>query len=117
MKSEEHLKSQYQISFVPTFILKMKSIQRKKIDLTIYLGNDATSDIGVLIEAKSLVINLSSRQLNNSIKGFKKYYCITFGERVDYKNNNIKHLIITMDLNGSSLMQVISIIYFIKTVN
>ena len=67
-ESEEHLKSPISKFLSSTFYSENEINTKEKIDLAIYLGNDATSDIGVLIEAKSLVINLSSRQLNNSIK-------------------------------------------------
>ena len=95
-ESEEHLKSPISKFLSSTFYSENEINTKEKIDLAIYLGNDATSDIGVLIEAKK-PSNKSEfptvKQLNK--KGFQEILLYYLRERVDYKNNNIKHLIIT----------------------
>ncbi|MDV3600060.1 restriction endonuclease [Elizabethkingia anophelis] len=95
-ESEEHLKSPISKFLSSTFYSENEINTKEKIDLAIYLGNYATSDIGVLIEAKK-PSNKSEfptvKQLNK--KGFQEILLYYLRERVDYKNNNIKHLIIT----------------------
>ncbi|WP_090347009.1 type IIG restriction enzyme/methyltransferase [Elizabethkingia miricola] len=95
-ESEEHLKSPISKFLSSTFYSENEINTKEKIDLAIYLGNDATSDIGVLIEAKKPSNKFefpTVKQLNK--KGFQEMLLYYLRERVDYKNNNIKHLIIT----------------------
>ncbi|WP_294331545.1 Eco57I restriction-modification methylase domain-containing protein, partial [uncultured Chryseobacterium sp.] len=95
-ESEEHLKSPIKKLLNSTFYRDNEINTKERIDLAVYLGNDATSDVGIIIEAKKpsnksefpTVINLNKKALQEMLL----YY---LRERVDHKNNNIKHLIIT----------------------
>ncbi|EFK33527.1 Type IIS restriction enzyme Eco57I [Chryseobacterium gleum] len=95
-ESEEHLKSPISRFLSSTFYSENEINTKERIDLAIYLGKDATSDVGVLIEAKkpsNRVEFPTEKQLNK--KAFQEMLLYYLRERVDYKNNNIKHLIIT----------------------
>ncbi|STF08878.1 DUF7149 domain-containing protein [Elizabethkingia anophelis] len=95
-ESEEHLKSPISKFLSSTFYSENEINTKEKIDLAIYLGNDATSDIGVLIEAKKPSNKSEFPTVKQLIKkGFQEILLYYLRERVDYKNNNIKHLIIT----------------------
>ena len=95
-ESEEHLKSPIKRFFEQTFYSKYEINTKDRIDLAIYLGKDATSNVGVIIEAK----RLSNRSefptpANLNKKALQELLHYYLRERVDLKNNNIKHLIIT----------------------
>ncbi|WP_312322466.1 DNA methyltransferase, partial [Soonwooa sp.] len=98
-ESEEHLKSPIRKFLSSTFYAKNEINTKDKIDLAIYLGEDSTFDVGVLIEAKRpsnkaefpTVQNLNKKALQELLL----YY---LRERIDNKNNNIKHLVITNGL-------------------
>ncbi|WP_312296510.1 Eco57I restriction-modification methylase domain-containing protein [Chryseobacterium sp.] len=95
-ESEEHLKSPISRFLSSTFYSENEINTKERIDLAIYLGKDATSDVGVLIEAKKPSNRAefpTEKQLNK--KAFQEMLLYYLRERVDYKNNNIKHLIIT----------------------
>ncbi|RKE82490.1 Eco57I restriction-modification methylase domain-containing protein [Chryseobacterium sp. AG363] len=95
-ESEEHLKSPISKFLSSTFYSENEINTKERIDLAIYLGKDATSDVGVLIEAKKPSNRAefpTEKQLNK--KAFQEMLLYYLRERVDYKNNNIKHLIIT----------------------
>ncbi|SIS56715.1 Type II restriction/modification system, DNA methylase subunit YeeA [Chryseobacterium ureilyticum] len=95
-ESEEHLKSPISKFLSSTFYSENEINTKERIDLAIYLGKDATSDVGVLIEAKKPSNRTefpTEKQLNK--KAFQEMLLYYLRERVDYKNNNIKHLIIT----------------------
>ena len=90
-ESEEHLKSPIRKFLSSTFYAKNEINTKDKIDLAIYLGEDSTFDVGVLIEAKRpsnktefpTVQNLNKKALQELLL----YY---LRERIDNKNNNIK---------------------------
>lgn len=69
---------------------------KERIDLAIYSGKDANSPISVLIEVKRPSNTnefLSSKNINK--KALHELLLYYLKERVDKKNNNIKHLIAT----------------------
>jgi len=95
-ESEEHIKAHLK-SFLETTFYKENYINTKdRIDLAIYLGKNAKSNIGVLMEAKRLSNRAefpSPENLNKkAIQELLLYY---LRERIDHKNNNIKQLIAT----------------------
>ncbi len=95
-ESEEHLKSPIKRLLEDTFYSKHEINTKERIDLAIYLGKDVTTNVGVIIEAKRpsnraefpITTNLNKKALQELLL----YY---LRERIDLKNNNIKHLIIT----------------------
>uniref|UniRef100_UPI002589F923 type IIG restriction enzyme/methyltransferase n=1 Tax=uncultured Chryseobacterium sp. TaxID=259322 RepID=UPI002589F923 len=95
-ESEEHLKSPIKKFLSSTFYKDNEINTKDRIDLAVYLDKDANSDVGIIIEAKK-PSNKSEfptiTQLNK--KGFQEILLYYLRERVDHKNNNIKHLIIT----------------------
>jgi adenine-specific DNA-methyltransferase len=95
-ESEEHLKSPIKRFLETTFYSENEINTKERIDLAIYLGKDATSDVGVVIEAKrpsNKAEFLSIKNLNK--KALHELLLYYLRERVDYKNNNIKQLVIT----------------------
>jgi len=95
-ESEEHLKDPIKQFFKSTFYSKNQINTKGKIDLAIYLGETINSDVGVIIEAKKLSNKnefISTNNLNK--KALQEILLYYLRERVDNKNNNIKHLIIT----------------------
>ena len=95
-ESEEHLKSPIKRFLETTFYPENEINTKEKIDLAIYLGKDATSDVGVVIEAKRPSNKgefISTKSLNK--KALQELLLYYLRERVDYKNNNIKQLVIT----------------------
>ncbi len=98
-ESEEHLKSPIKRFLEQTFYSKYEINTKERIDLAIYLGDDATSNVGVIIEAKRISNKSefpSPENLNK--KAFHELLHYYLRERIDLKNNNIKHLIITNGL-------------------
>jgi len=95
-ESEEHLKSPITKFLSSTFYKDNEINTRERIDLAIYLGKDASSDVGVLLEAKK-PSNKSEfpKKDNLNCKAFQELLLYYLKERIDYKNNNIKHLVIT----------------------
>jgi len=95
-ESEEHLKGPIKTFLSSTFYGEHEINTRERIDLAIYLGKDATSDVGVLLEAKK-PSNKSEFPKNGKLncKAFQELLLYYLKERIDYKNNNIKHLVIT----------------------
>ncbi|TXF77784.1 Eco57I restriction-modification methylase domain-containing protein [Chryseobacterium sp.] len=95
-ESEEHLKSPIRKFLSSTFYSENEINTRERIDLAVYLGKDASSDVGIIIEAKK-PSNKSEFPTVNKLnsKAFQEILLYYLRERVDYKNNNIKHLIIT----------------------
>ncbi|WP_157970224.1 type IIG restriction enzyme/methyltransferase, partial [Albibacterium indicum] len=95
-ESEEHLKSPIKRFFENTFYSKNEINTKERIDLAIYLGKDASSNVGVALEAKRPSNKsefISPTALNK--KALQELLLYYLRERVDYKNNNIKHLIVT----------------------
>ena len=95
-ESEEHLKGPIKTFLSSTFYGDHEINTRERIDLAIYLGKDATSDVCVLLEAKK-PSNKSEFPKNGQLncKAFQELLLYYLKERIDYKNNNIKHLVIT----------------------
>ena len=95
-ESEEHLKGPIKTFLSSTFYGDHEINTRERIDLAIYLGKDATSDVGLLLEAKK-PSNKSEFPKNGQLncKAFQELLLYYLKERIDYKNNNIKHLVIT----------------------
>ena len=95
-ESEEHLKEPIKRFFQNTFYQKNLINTKDRIDLAIYLDETAKSDIGVLIEAKrpsNKAEFISEKNLNK--KALHELLLYYLRERIDHKNNNIKHLIVT----------------------
>lgn len=95
-ESEEHLKEPIKIFLKNTFYKDNLINTKDKIDLAIYLGKKADSNVGVLIEAKKPSNKsefLSNSNLNK--KALHELLLYYLRERVDGNNNNIKHLIAT----------------------
>lgn len=95
-ESEEHIKSHFKDFFTNTFYKENYINTKERIDLAIYLDNTAKSDIGVIIEAKkpsNKAEFISENNLNK--KALQELLLYYLRERLDGKNNNIKHLIAT----------------------
>ena len=95
-ESEEHIKSHFKDFFTNTFYKDNYINTKERIDLAIYLDNTAKSDIGVIIEAKkpsNKAEFISENNLNK--KALQELLLYYLRERLDGKNNNIKHLITT----------------------
>ncbi|MGK6352233.1 type IIG restriction enzyme/methyltransferase [Parapedobacter sp. DT-150] len=95
-ESEEHLKSPIKRFLEDTFYGKHEINTKGRIDLAIYLGKDANTDAGVVIEAKRPSNRAEFPTPNNlNRKGLQELLLYYLRERINLKNNNIKHLIIT----------------------
>jgi adenine-specific DNA-methyltransferase len=95
-ESEEHLKSPIKRFLESTFYSENEINTKERIDLAIYLGKDATSDVGVILEAKRPSNKsefISPKNINK--KALQELLLYYLKERVDYKNNNIKQLVVT----------------------
>ncbi len=95
-ESEEHIKSHFKDFFSATFYKDNYINTKDRIDLAIYLSKTAKSDVGVIIEAKkpsNKAEFLTEQNLNR--KALQELLLYYLRERVDNKNNNIKHLIAT----------------------
>lgn len=95
-ESEEHIKSHFKDFFSNTFYRENYINTKERIDLAIYLDNSANSEIGVIIEAKkpsNKAEFLSENNLNK--KALQELLLYYLRERLDGKNNNVKHLIAT----------------------
>ena len=95
-ESEEHIKEPIKRFFQNTFYQKNLINTKDRIDLAIYLDETAKSDIGVIIEAKrpsNKVEFISETNLNK--KALQELLLYYLRERIDHKNNNIKHLVVT----------------------
>ncbi len=95
-ESEEHIKSHFTKFFSSTFYSDNYINTKERIDLAIYTGGSAKSDIGVIIEAKK-PSNKSEflTETNLNRKALQELLLYYLRERVDNKNNNIKHLVTT----------------------
>ncbi|RXJ49571.1 type IIG restriction enzyme/methyltransferase [Gelidibacter gilvus] len=95
-ESEEHIKSHFKDFFTSTFYQNNYINTKGRIDLAIYLDNTASSDVGVIIEAKkpsNKAEFLTEQNLNR--KALQELLLYYLRERIDNNNNNIKHLIAT----------------------
>ncbi|MFH6967256.1 Eco57I restriction-modification methylase domain-containing protein [Flavobacterium sp. FlaQc-28] len=95
-ESEEHIKSHFKDFFLNTFYKDNYINTKERIDLAIYLDSTAKSDIGVIIEAKkpsNKVEFITENNLNK--KALQELLLYYLRERLDRKNNNLKHLIAT----------------------
>lgn len=95
-ESEEHIKSHFIQFFKNTFYSENYINTKERIDLAIYTGKNAKSDISVIIEAKKPSNKsefLSDDNLNR--KALQELLLYYLRERLDNENNNIKHLIAT----------------------
>uniref|UniRef100_UPI002FD8E7A7 type IIG restriction enzyme/methyltransferase n=1 Tax=Chishuiella changwenlii TaxID=1434701 RepID=UPI002FD8E7A7 len=98
-ESEEHLKEPIKRFFQNTFYKTNLINTKDRIDLAIYLDDTAKSDVGVIIEAKrpsNKTEFISENNLNK--KALHELLLYYLRERIDNKNNNIKHLIVTNGL-------------------
>lgn len=95
-ESEEHIKEPIR-NFLKNSFYKDNLINtRENIDLAIYLGKKADSNVGVLIETKKPSNRTEFPSLKNiNKKALHELLLYYLKERVDGKNNNIKHLIAT----------------------
>ena len=95
-ESEEHIKSHLQSFFKSTFYNEHYINTKDRIDLAIYLGNSAKSNIGVLLEAKRLSNKAEFPSPQNfNKKAVQELLLYYLRERIDQQNNNIKQLIAT----------------------
>lgn len=95
-ESEEHIKYHLRKFFEASFYSDRYINTKERIDLAIYLGNSAKSNIGVLIEAKRLSNKAEfPTPTNLNKKAVQELLLYYLRERVDGKNNNIKQLIAT----------------------
>jgi len=95
-ESEEHIKSHFIQFFNNTFYAENYINTKDRIDLAIYTGKTAKSDVSVIIEAKkpsNKAEFLTETNLNR--KALQELLLYYLRERVDNQNNNIKHLIAT----------------------
>ncbi|WGD34737.1 TaqI-like C-terminal specificity domain-containing protein [Olleya sp. YS] len=95
-ESEEHIKSHFKDFFTNTFYGQNYINTKDRIDLAIYIDATASSDVGVIIEAKkpsNKAEFLTTENLNR--KALQELLLYYLRERVDNENNNIKHLIAT----------------------
>lgn len=95
-ESEEHLKSPIRKFLSSTFYSENEINTRERIDLAVYLGKDASSDVGIIIEAKKPSNKTefpTANKLNS--KALQEILLYYLRERIDGKNNNIKHLVVT----------------------
>ena len=95
-ESEEHIKSHFIQFFNNTFYTENYINTKDRIDLAIYTGKTAKSDVSVIIEAKKPSNKsqfLTETDLNR--KALQELLLYYLRERVDNENNNIKHLIAT----------------------
>jgi hypothetical protein len=95
-ESEEHIKEPIKNFFNNTFYKDNYINTKSRIDLAIFLGKDIKSDVGVIIETKK-PSNKSEFLTNDNInkKALQELLLYYLRERIDKKNNNIKHLIAT----------------------
>lgn len=95
-ESEEHIKSHFNQFFKNTFYKDNYINTKKNIDLAIYTGETAKSDVGVIIEAKK-PSNKSEflTETNLNRKALQELLLYYLRERLDNENNNIKHLVAT----------------------
>lgn len=95
-ESEEHLKEPIKKFLTNTFYQKNLINTKDRIDLAIYLDKTAKSDVGVIIEAKRLSNKAEFISTNNiNKKALQEVLLYYLRERIDYKNNNIKQIIVT----------------------
>jgi len=95
-ESEEHLKEPIKRFLQNTFYQKNLINTKDRIDLAIYLDETANSDVGVIIEAKrpsNKAEFISEKNLNK--KALQELLLYYLRERIDNKNNNIKHMVVT----------------------
>ena len=98
-ESEEHIKEPIRQFLKATFYANNFINTKDKIDLAIYLENKTNREVGVIIEAKRPSNKgefISCDNLNK--KALQELLLYYLNERIDCKNNNIKHLIITNGL-------------------
>jgi len=98
-ESEEHIKEPIRHFLKSTFYGNNLINTKDRIDLAIYLENKTNRELGVIIEAKrpSNKSEFITRE-NLNKKAFQELLLYYLTERIDCKNNNIKHLIITNGL-------------------
>lgn len=95
-ETEEHMKKPISAFLEKAFYKDHLVNTKKNIDLAIYLGKDAKSEVGVLIEAKRPSNTSQFIKTDNfNRKAFQELLLYYLRERVTGGNNNIKHLIIT----------------------
>ncbi len=95
-ESEEHTKAHFISFFNTTFYAKNYINTKDRIDLAIYLDDNAKSDVGVIIEAKKPSNKSEFLKPDNlNKKALQELLLYYLRERLDNGNNNIKHLIAT----------------------
>ena len=95
-ESEEHIKQPIQEFLKNTFYSENYINTKDRIDLAIYSGKTIKSELAVIIEAKRPSNKAefpSSESINK--KALQELLLYYLRERIDEKNNNIKHLIAT----------------------
>ena len=95
-ESEEHTKSHFTTFFKSTFYANNYINTKDRIDLAIYLEDNAKADVGVIIEAKKPSNKAEFLRPDNlNRKALQELLLYYLRERLDNNNNNIKHLIAT----------------------
>lgn len=95
-ESEEHIKSHFTQFFNNTFYTGKYINTKDRIDLAIYTGKTADSQVGVILEAKKPSNKAEFLTQNNlNKKALQELLLYYLRERIDNENNNIKHLIAT----------------------
>jgi hypothetical protein len=95
-ESEEHIKAHFISFFKNTFYKENYINTKERIDLAIYTEDNASSDVAVLIEAKKPSNKAEFLRLDDlNRKALHELLLYYLRERIDNKNNNIKHLIAT----------------------
>ncbi|WP_413532194.1 hypothetical protein [Empedobacter brevis] len=117
-ESEEHLKEPIKKFLTNTFYQKNLINTKDRIDLAIYLDETAKSDVGVIIEAKRPSNKAEFISTNNiNKKALQEVLLYYLRERIDYKNNNIKQIIVTNGIEWFFFKGKTFTIIFIKIQN
>ncbi len=95
-ESEENIKKYISDFLQNTFYQDHLINTKDRIDLAIYLGKNAKSKIGILLEAKKPSNSAEFLKTDNiNKKALQELLLYYLRERVNNENNNIKHLIAT----------------------
>ena len=98
-ESEEHSKAHIRTFLKQSFYEEHYINTKDRIDLAIYVGSSANSEVGVLLETKKIGNRAefpSADDLNK--KALRELLLYYLRERIDHQNNNIKQLVATNGL-------------------
>ena len=95
-ESEEHCKSHIKTFLKNSFYADHYINTKDRIDLAVYRGKSADSDVGVLLETKKLSNKTEFPTVKNlNKKAVQELLLYYLRERIDHQNNNIKQLVAT----------------------